>query len=198
MRPRLVALIVASERSSRPASACWRDHNRANHQRTGSTGVRSGVAGALCERDPALPFGCESERRLDTGYSIVPNMQKPTIGESSFRRAAVIAAPSAVRLNCAETERARVTGACKISANDRAEAEVCPSLKLSPATDESRNTGEVDRPLLLLSVAEVVPTTSESLTVDGVLRVGGREGVDGCARSRCGRSRLLMDAGPGS
>lgn len=34
--------------------------------------------------------------------------------------------------------------------------------KLAAAADESRNTGEVDRPLLLLSVAEVVPTTTYS------------------------------------
>jgi hypothetical protein len=45
MRPPLVALTVASERFSRPASACWRDHDRAFISARG----RPVLAGALHE-----------------------------------------------------------------------------------------------------------------------------------------------------
>ena len=35
-----------------------------------------------------------------TGYWILPSMQKPTAGETSFRRAALIALPDAVHPSC--------------------------------------------------------------------------------------------------
>ena len=67
--------------------------------------------------------------------------------------------PSNRRLSCAETEHARVPGACKISGNDLARAEVRVHLELDPAADDLQQRAEnVVRSRLGIVFAEVDPS----------------------------------------
>ncbi|MGB0091333.1 MAG: hypothetical protein WBP81_02165, partial [Solirubrobacteraceae bacterium] len=77
---------------------------------------------------------------------------------------------------------------CGLRTTDGCGQTTAGSGRRASLTDESRTAGGVDLKLLLLAVAEIVPTTmSDSATVGRVVRVVRPEGVDGSARSRCGR-----------
>ena len=73
-------------------------------------------------------------------------------------------------------------GRCRQQAARRVEAEVVDDLGQACGSDESRNTGDADLPLLLLAVAEVVPD-------DGVRLRDGRQSCASRSTGGCRRKR---------
>jgi hypothetical protein len=97
-------------------------------------------------RDPAAVPGLPTEQRSGHEPTVTRlGVEEPRSGrwrrptQTCLRCRTRFFVPAPTVSECAETEHAQVTGACKIFANDRARAEVCGGLELPPAVDDFHN-----------------------------------------------------------